>query len=194
MARSKQLSFLKDPRRRSKLWWIVKQGVYGGSLNYRKVRRPFDKKKMTHAVFKADLGRAMGFHKFERNIFRILKNSAHCYGIRLRSEDIAIHPDHLHVVFYTKTREAQLRFLRLVSAEIGRKYYVLRKKLGHARKPLWRHRPFTRLVSFGRRSLSSLRNYVLRNRLETLGFIAYQPRQHRLNQFLDQWEMSLSTA
>lgn len=194
MARLRQLSLLKDPRRNSKLWWIVKQNVYGGSLNYRKVRRPFDKNKMTHAVFKADLVKSLGFNKFEKEIRRILEKSAHRYGIKIRNEDLAINSDHLHVVFYTRSRQSQLQFLRFVSAEIGRKYFSLRKGLGYAKKSLWLHRPFTRLVSFGVRSLRAVRRYVARNRLEAMGFIAYHSRNHRLDLFLRKWELVMNSA
>jgi hypothetical protein len=50
MARKQQLSLFKPPRKNTKLWWITEQHSYGGSMNYRKVARPFDSKKLTHAV------------------------------------------------------------------------------------------------------------------------------------------------
>lgn len=181
----RQLPLLKEPRQNTKLWWIVKQSVYGGSLDYRKVRRPFDSKKLTHAVFKAQLGDALRFTRFETRVREILKASAARYGIRLKS--VAVNHDHLHVLFYTKSREAQIRFLRFFSAELGRRYSALRRKLNLRARKLWIARPFSRLVSWGRKSLLAVRRYIERNRFEALGFLAYKPRTHRLNAFLLRW-------
>lgn len=185
MALVKQLNLLKDPRKDTKLWWISKQQVYGGSLNYRKVARPFDSKKLSHTVLKADLGPNLGFNRFQKAIHEIVHRSAKKYGLKIH--EWAIHEDHLHLLTFTKSREAQTRFLRFLSAELGRWYARLRRKLGYSARPLWRARPFTRLVSWGRRSRQAVRLYIKRNRAEALGFVAYKPRNHRLNVFLCRW-------
>jgi len=194
MRRAKQLSLFKDPRKNTKLWWIVKQNVYGGSLNYRKVRRPFDKSKLTHAVFKAALGGTFRFTKFDSSVRQVIYRAAQRYGVKVT--DLAVNHDHLHVLFYTKSREAQVRFLRLIGAELGRWYKAIRKKFGLAQKKLWLERPFTRLVSWGRKSLARVRAYIQRNRREAVGFIAYKPRAHALTAFLAQWagQRELSSA
>jgi hypothetical protein len=181
MSRTKQLSLLKDPRKNTKLWWIVKQTTYGGSLNYRKVKRPFDSKKLTHAVLKARLGKANGFSKRERVVREVILDGCRRYGIR--SQDLAVHIDHIHILFYTKLRESQVRFLRFVAAELGRRFKV--KGSGQS---LWLNRPFTRLVGWGRKSLLGVKKYIARNRAEVMGFLAYKPRNHRLTAFLSEWE------
>lgn len=203
MHKGRQLSLLKDPRKNTKLWWITKQHVYGGSLDYRKVKRPFDKKKLTHAVFKAKLGPSLWFTRSHQEIRKILSRVAVRYGVQLK--DLAINKDHIHILFYTKTRESQTYFLRLVAAELGRKYKKIRRNLvlGKARRSnssygekavtdpvsqsLWVKRPFTRLVSWSRRSLQTIQNYIRRNRDEVLGFVPYTPRHHKLNAFLKSW-------
>ncbi len=182
---ARQLTLLKEPRRNTKLWWIVKQSAYGGSLDYRKVRRPFDSKKLTHVVFKAELGKALRFTRFETRVRDILKNVAARYGIRIKS--VAVHHDHVHILFYTKSREAQIRFLRLFSAELGRRYAALHRKLGIRARKLWVARPFTRLVSWGRKSLLAAKRYIERNQWEATGFLDYKPRRHRLTAFLTKW-------
>lgn len=188
MVRTKQLSLLKDPRRNTKLWWIVKQTTYGGSLNYRKVKRPFDSKKLTHAVFKAKLGRANGFSSRERVVREVVNLACRRYGIR--KQDLAIHHDHIHILFYTKLRESQIRFLRFMAAELGRRF----KAFG-VRGSLWVNRPFTRLISWGRKSLLRIKAYIARNRHEVMGFLPYTPRNHRLAAFLSEWEQRhLSSA
>lgn len=181
--RPKQFSLIKDPRKNTKLWWIVKQTTYGGSMNYRKVRRPFDSKKLTHTVLKAKLGRANGFHRHQETVREVLEIAEKRYGIR--RQDLGINHDHIHILFYTKTRESQIRFLRFVAAELGRRFKV---KVGAPKGSLWVARPFTRLVSWGRKSLERIKNYIQRNRDEAMGFVEYQPRKHRLADFLAQWE------
>src|SRR5262249_9601626 len=99
---AKQLQLIKDPRTKTKLWWIKKQHSYGGSLNYRKVARPFDSKKLVHTVFKAKLGRSIWFTRWEKEIGKILRDTAHRYDIKLR--DYAINKDHIHVESYTEQR------------------------------------------------------------------------------------------
>jgi hypothetical protein len=190
---SKQLSLLKDPRRNTKLWWIRKRHVYGGSMNYRKAPRPFDSKKLTHAVFKAKLGSAIWFTRSQRSILQLLNGAAVRYGIQIK--DVAINKDRIHVLFYTKQRVAQIRFLRFFAAEPGRKYKVIRRRFGISHSnPLWTARPFTRLVSWGKRSVAGLHAYLKKNRDEAMGFIEYRPRQHALSKFLSKWPVTIESG
>ncbi len=177
---AKQLALFKDPRRNTKLWWITKRSVYGGSLNYRKVKRPFDSRKLTHIVLKASLGRTIWFTRFQSRIHKVIDQAALRYGVKIK--DLAINHDHIHLLTYTKCRESQIRFLRLVSAQIGRKYKKIR---GHGK--LWAARPFTRLVSWGRKSVFHVQNYLHQNRAEATGFVEYRPRRHAITKFLAQW-------
>lgn len=188
MLRAKQIPLIKDPRTNTKLWWIRKQHAYGGEMNYRKVARPFDSKKLTHAVLKSRLGSALRFTRSQSSIRRVIAEVAEKYSVKIK--DIAINHDHIHLLFSARRRDDQIRFLRLLAAELGRKYKTLKKKFGISIKgSMWLHRPFTRLVSWGKRSLRAAQDYIKRNRLEVLGVIAYRPRKHRLNRFLFDREM-----
>lgn len=102
MPKQKQLSLFKEPRKNTKLWWVQKQNTYGGSLNYRKVARPFDSKKLTHSVFKANIGSALWFTRSQRSIEKLLIQIAERYQIRLK--DWAINKDHIHLLFSAKRR------------------------------------------------------------------------------------------
>jgi hypothetical protein len=183
MSRAKQMTLLKDPPKNTKLWWIVKQTTYGGDMNYRKVKRPFDSKKLTHVVFKAKLGKSNGFSSRERIVREVVDWACRRYGVR--KQDLAIYHNHIHILFYTKLRESQIRFLRFVAAELGRRFKALG---GPTKESLWISRPFTRLVSWGRKSLERIKKYIARNRGEVLGFIPYIKRNHRLANFLAEWE------
>lgn len=192
MKKPKQLSFLKEPRPNTKLWWIQKQYNYGGALDYRKVERPFDSKKLVHVVFKAKVGNGIWFTRSRSSIEKLLKKIARRYGVAIKN--FAINKDHIHVLLWTKTKESLTRFLRLFAAEMGRKYKTVYKRFG-LKKPakFWVHRPFTRLVSWGRKSLKTAEDYIQQNRKEALGFIAYKSRNHRLSRFLTKWETAMRT-
>jgi len=191
MTRAKQLSLLKDPRRNTKLWWIQKQHAYGGALDYRKVARPFDSKKVTHAVLKARLGASLRFTRSQSSIRKVINVVAAKYSVKIR--DLAINHDHIHLLFSARTREDQRSFLRLLAAELGRKYKGLLSKFGIRRNgSMWVHRPFTRLVAWGKRSLQNVTRYLEKNRNEACGFVEYEPRKHRLTEFLSAWASSLA--
>lgn len=191
--RTKQLLLIREPRRDTKLWWITKRTTYGGAMNYRKVARPFDSKRLTHAVFKARLGSALRFTRSQSSIQKVLEKVAQKCQVKIR--DFAINHDHIHLLFSAKTRDAQARFLRLFAAEMGRKYKALREKFGvRFTGSMWMNRPFTRLVSWGKRSLLVVKRYLAKNRKEALGFVAYAPRKHRLEAFLRKWRAQLGAA
>ncbi|HPI41323.1 MAG TPA: transposase [Pseudobdellovibrionaceae bacterium] len=183
----KQLSFIKAPRKDTKLWWIEKQKNYGGSLNYRKVERPFDSKQLVHIVFKAKLGDGIWFTRSSKSIQTLLIQVANKYDIKIKEK--SINKDHIHILIWTKTRQNLIQFLRLFAAEMGRKYKEIFKRFGLNKiKNLWIARPFTRLVSWGKRSVDVITKYIQKNTNEALGFIEYKPRKHRLNVFLQKWQ------
>lgn len=159
----------------------------GGSLNYRKIKRPFDKRKLNHVVFKARLGPSIWFTKSQKSIAKVLQFSAQRYGIKLKS--FAINRDHIHVLTWGGDQVTNGNFLRFFSAEMGRKYGRIFNKFGLSkRKNLWLHRPFSRQVSWGKKSIAKIMNYIKKNRDEALGFIQYTPRKHQmLAAFLAMW-------
>jgi REP element-mobilizing transposase RayT len=190
---AKQLPLIKEPRRDTKLWWITKQHVYGGAINYRKIPRPFDSKKLTHAVLMGNVGKSLRLTKSSESIRRVINRVAKKYEITIK--ELAINHDHIHLLFRALSRELQKRFLRLVAAELGRQYKELRKKFGiRSTESLWRHRPFTRLVSWGKKSVKIIKNYIQKNRKEAAGLIAYEPRQHRLTKFLEKWAIQTESG
>lgn len=182
--RQKQLSFFKSPKTNTKKWWIEKNYVYGGSLNYRKCKRPFDSKKLIHLVFKAQLGHSIYFTRSQKYIQKLLFKSANKYGIVLKQ--ININKDHIHIFCYTNIRNNFINFIRYFSAEMGRKYKKIFSQFGFKKTlNLWKCRPFTRLVSWGRQSKTVMENYIKKNELECLELIKYEPRKHKLTEFLN---------
>jgi len=187
---AKQSSFFKPARSQTLRWWIENQQVYGGALNYRKVQRPFDSKKLAHVVFKATLGQAVWFTKSERSIIKLMKQIAQRYSIKIKS--FSVQKGHIHLLLYPETsvqpRQGKInfqKFLRLFFAEMGRKYKKIFKMLDlQVPQSIWAYRPFTRLVSWGKKSLNAVLKYIEKNTLEALGFVQYSTRNHRLDLFL----------
>ncbi len=141
-------------------------------------------------VFKATLGHGVWFTKSERSIVRLMKQMAQRYSIKIKS--FSVQKDHIHVLVYPESSAQPRRakanfqnFLRLFSSQMGRKYKMIFNKLGiQAPKSIWTYRPFTRLVSWGKKSLNSILKYIEKNTLEALGFVQYSNRNHRLDLFL----------
>ncbi len=141
-------------------------------------------------VFKATLGQGVWFTKSERSIVRLMKQIAQRYAIKIKS--FSVQKDHIHVLVYPESsahprraKENFQNFLRLFSGQMGRKYKMIFKRLGiQAPKSIWTYRPFTRLVSWGKKSLNSILKYIEKNTLEALGFVQYLNRNHRLDLFL----------
>jgi len=133
-----------------------------------------------------NVGKSLRFTKSSASIRKIISRVARKYKITVK--ELAINHDHIHLLFRALSRELQKRFLRLIAAELGRQYAILRKNFGiRSLKSLWRHRPFTRLVSWGKKSLQVVRNYIKKNEKEALGLVAYEPRSHRLSKFIALW-------
>ena len=193
MRKPKQLSLIKDPRKNTKLWWIAKQGVYGGSLDYRKVKRPFDSKKLVHAVLKGNPGTQLRFTKSVPSIQKLVTKVAMRSQIKIK--DLAINHDHLHILIQAQKREQLTAFLKTFAAEMGKKYQRLALKYGVKRKgSLWVKRPFTRLVSWSKLSREKLKKYFEKNRKEALGFIEYEPHKHRLSEFIARWAAGVGAS
>jgi REP element-mobilizing transposase RayT len=189
----KQQSFFKETRKETKKWWVEEQHCYGGSLDYRKCARPVDSKSLMHTVFKAELGYGIWFTRSQRSIEKLLKESAYRYDIKIKA--FSIQKNHIHVLTYhgktgnhVEAKENFANFLRYFAAEMGRKYKKIFQQFGGSSGiSLWAHRPFTRIVKWGTKSLNAVVNYIKKNTLEALGVIEYSPRRHKLNQFLQTW-------
>lgn len=188
---ARQYSLFKQVRKNTKLWWIREAHCYGGALKYRKVARPFDSKKLSHVVFKANVGKSLRFTKSRRSIEKLIKYSASRYRVKI--DRLAINHDHIHVLSYSPKKQNQTLFLRYFAAEMGRKYKILREHFGLQAKTLWLQRPFTRLVSWSKRSLATARAYVEKNKSEAMGFLPYEVREHRITEFLERWKFGNSS-
>ncbi len=188
---AKQQSFFKTPPRDSKLSWIQKHHIFGGSLKYRKCQRPFDRNKLVHIVLKAHDWAA--FHQRGPGVENRIRDIAGACHVKI--QDLAVDKDHIHILISTSHRKFFLNFLRQVSAGIG---HLLKRLLSQVQiqktDSLWLDRPFSRLVSWANRAVVAVKNYIQRNRQEVIGFVPYKSRNHPLSKFLAKWVGRFSTA
>jgi REP element-mobilizing transposase RayT len=147
---------------------------FGGALmkGRRKTRRPLAFKRPLHLVMKSSRARrrwAFLDSTNKRQIERWLRSFAKRSGIRVYR--VAVNWDHLHLVIRVPNRSAYNRFIRSFSGTLPKAVLGFE----HPTESFWDHRPFTRIVSWGRDYRGTC-EYVLRNTLEALGLVTYKKR------------------
>lgn len=163
----------------------IPAGVFGGKyhLNYNPSgKRPVDSKKALHVVLRSSKARGQRSFKnsqHEGKIVDIVQKHAKKNNIRLYSYSNA--GNHLHILLRAKERIDYVRFIRTITGLIARvvnSYQKLKEKF-------WDGRPFTRIVHFGKRDFEQVKRYLLRNTLETIGWVPYITRSTKLS---PQWK------
>jgi hypothetical protein len=154
----------------------LKEKTFGGSLikGNARVARPISVKRPMHLVMRSTLA------KGERSLLRrsqTIEKLVHRLG---RTKGVKVYRyansgNHLHLVILPKSRNAYFAFIRAVSGLIPR--LILGVQRG---KPLklkfWDTLPYTKIIEWGRQ-FKRAHWYVLQNRLEAEGFIAFTPRK-----------------
>ncbi len=150
----KQLSLLKKPKTE-----------FGGSLETkgrRKTERPLDRNKPMHFVLKSK--KAILLIRNQRSLRKILRKQAGTFGIKIYSE--TVQRDHWHIVLRVTNRRLYRGFIRALTGLVAR-------LLG---KGVWRLRPFSRLVHWGK-DLGQALDYLLLNECEVTGIVPYAIRK-----------------
>jgi REP element-mobilizing transposase RayT len=153
---------------------------FGGSLLKGNPRdaRPLAAKRPIHVVMRSSL--ACGPLSLlspvrAKRIEATVRGLAKAKGIRLYRYANA--GNHLHLLVLAPTRPAFKAYLRALTGIVAR--ITLSAQRGSAQgKKFWDARPFTRIVEWGR-DFRGVAGYLLRNTLEAIGFIPYQPRGRR---------------
>lgn len=166
---------------------ISKRKEHGGSLavNKRRSYRPLSIKHSHHVTLKSEFavgGRCLLRH--QKLLKHILHRSSRRFGVRVYQ--FAIAGNHLHVLVRARSRLGLQNFFRVFAGHTAQE--ILRRTGGAPKaesKPkgckknqrtFWGFLIYSRVVSWGREFLI-VSNYVIQNRLEALGVIAYQPRR-----------------
>lgn len=168
-------------------------GMYLKTYNP-KIKRPMDSKKSLHVVLRSS--KAVGAKSFknklhEERIWEIISRHAKNTGISIYS--YANSGNHLHLLIRAKHRDDYSSFIRTITGLIAR--FVGKSEKGDPLKEkFWDARPFSRIVSFAKREFESVKNYLMRNVLEAIGWIPYVDRDKRLPIEIRRWLTSTSTA
>ncbi|MBY0385930.1 transposase [bacterium] len=139
---------------------------HGGSLlkGRRKTERVLNSRKPMHLVLKTKSSFLL--FKQKNKLQTILKKQAKIFGVKIYSE--SIQSDHWHICLKITNRRLYRGFIRALTGIIAR-------LLG---KGLWRLRPYTRIVEWGRDLLNVL-DYLLLNQCEVRGIVPYAIRKQR---------------
>lgn len=155
----------------------------GGSLNKKshpKEARSISTKHAMHVVLRSDVAHGV-YSLINKATFirKLINKHAELCGIKIY--EAAIVSNHIHLLIYLKTndhptgRKTLAKFLRIVSGLIPRK--VLGAERGSAKHiKFWLYRPYTRIVIGFKKGYQIAKDYVVRNHLEAIGVIPYQPR------------------
>ncbi len=163
----------KNSKKLTKLRLVQTKKFYGGTLHYRKLPRPIEDKKALHLILRCGVNR-QGFS------LRTYVNLINAYLFKFSSQfqvkiyKHSINSNHIHILLKVSDRDAFKRFIRSFSASIA----VSIKSQYEYSGPFWQDRPFTRVVTWGR-EYSGIKEYILLNFKEAVGFVAYKPRENR---------------
>ena len=136
---------------------------FGGShlVKKRKSKRPLDFGKLTHLVLRLKDNQPAFFSPRDRDLRRLFYLVAAKYSIQI--EELILNHTHIHAVIAIKDRESYRGFIReLTSKIVG----SLSKSIGIKFKKIFDHRPFTRIVSWGR-GMMVLDQYMNKNEQES---------------------------
>jgi REP element-mobilizing transposase RayT len=153
---------------------------FGGSKKLKKAHareaRPISVKRPMHLVMRSTLAtgeksflRAKRARKIEELVHRLGKEK----GVKVYR--FANSGNHLHFIVLPRSREAFKSYIRAITGIIARLTLGVEKGSGLGKR-FWDAKPYTKIIEWGREYKATC-DYLLRNTLEALGFIPYQPRK-----------------
>lgn len=155
---------------------------HGGALaqGRRKLYRPLDPKRPVHLVLRSSRATGKWSMLHPENVFKVKallkKWSAH-FDVKVYG--FANSGNHLHLIVKARTRNGFQDFLRTFSALTARLITKARKGAALAKNKeklrFWDALAFSRIVTWGR-DLIATQRYLLRNKLEAVGFMTKQDR------------------
>lgn len=151
---------------------------HGGqhSVGRRKGQRPLDSKRPIHLVLRSSHAKGpLSLILYSKWIRELLGRLTRRWGIVLY--EFSCNSNHLHLLIRAKSREGFGHFLRAFAGAVAMKVTGACKGKPFGKR-FWDTLAFSRLAEWGK-SFRALKKYVIRNSLEALGVIPYQPRQRK---------------
>lgn len=165
---------------RQQLKFFSEQNSFGG-CQFKKYNpkkpRPISIKKPMHLVLRSEIAR--GPYSFlnpfkAKKIREIVNTQGTLFGVKIYRQ--ANSGNHLHLLILPRSTRAYKGFVRSISGLIAR--ITLGVERGKAKGiKFWDARPYSRIVTWGR-EYTIVKNYLLQNILEAIGFIPYTPRKN----------------
>lgn len=155
MKKQKQLSFIKS---------VPKE--FGGSLLFgkRKAKRPLSTQAPIHLVLKTEKAKGkLAFVSHKSQIEKAISIVSKKYGIKVYEK--AINFNHIHMVLRLKTLNSYNSWIRVLTSEIVK---ILSKRTKENLKEFFTHRPYTKIIAWGRQFKRVL-DYQILNQLEVVG-------------------------
>jgi len=131
--------------------------------------RPFARNSPVHVVLRSEIAQGkLSLWNHDREIQKILHAESQRVGASLM--ELANSGNHIHLVIRFPSSKAQKRFLRASTGLIARLVLGAKKSLRRLKEgeSFWAGRPFSRIVGWQRRPLSTLRHYLAINSQEQL--------------------------
>jgi hypothetical protein len=141
-------------------------------------QRPIAQKRPLHLVMRSTLAR--GTQSFliptrARQIETLARKLGREKQVRVYR--LANAGNHLHLVVLPRSRKAFNAYIKALTGLIARVTLGAQRGKSKGLK-FWDARPYTRIIEWGK-DYRGVINYLIRNALEALGFIPYQPRSTR---------------
>lgn len=172
---SKQLKFkMKSPHKSGTKAHLVETGlVFGGALNYRKMKRPFRRNKATHLIFRSRLlsgSRSLLKANRRQWVKDLFQEKAKKYHSKIYQ--FSVNSNHLHLLIAFTDEISQANFLRDVSGTLALKIKKTFRIPAHIK--VWDARPFSRIVNA--KAFPVISRYIERNTKEASGLWGYKER------------------
>lgn len=167
---------------------------FGGELlrGRRKSQRPLSAGQAIHLVIRSQWTKkrfALSHKNNLPNVKKVLISTAQKYKIRIYQYSIV--SNHIHIIFRARRRWQYRAFVCVITGQIAQTIMgnlsfknflkqlegegVRQERRQHKEQQFWDHRPFTRILDWGRDFRTCMR-YVRQNTLESLGSIPYKKR------------------
>jgi putative transposase len=144
-----------------KLFHIPQEVIFGGSLleGKQKSRRPLSTKCAIKTEIRGDVTQCGTFRAYPRRITAMINRYAKKFNVRVY--EFSFNSNHLHLLIKIRQIKDFARFMRVLCGAMALEFNVK-----------WYHRPYTRLIKWGR-DFKIAHNYVIKNQLESAGLIPY---------------------
>lgn len=155
MKKPKQLSFFKN-----------QSTSFGGSLlqGKRKTKRPLSTKQPLHLILKSEFAKgSFRFTAHRSTIENIFSKLCKRYGIKLH--DLAVNFDHIHMVISFNSIHSYKGWVRHLTSKIVKE---ISRRTKVQLKNFFTHRPYSRIVAWGR-DLKGVLEYLVLNKMEVFG-------------------------